>query len=149
MIYMTAPTATTTTGRDFFDANVLVYMYDPRNPVKRQRALDLLADAMANDTGILSAQVLAEFFNAVTRKLPVPLSIDEAAQAVARFSVMPVVPLDLALVQRAVSLCQRYQISYWDAQIVAAAARAGCPRIISEDLNPGQPYDSVIVMNPF
>ena len=116
---------------------------------RRQRALDLLADASANDTGILSAQVLAEFFNAITRKLPAPLSIEEAGQAIAQFALMPVVPLDLALVQQAVSICQRYQISYWDAQIVAAAARAGCARIISEDLNPGQSYDGVVVVNPF
>ena len=146
---MTAPTTTTMTSRDFFDANVLVYAYDPRDLLKRQRASDLLADALANDTGILSAQVLAEFFNAITRKLPAPLSIEEAGQAIARFAVMPVVPLDLALVQRAVSLCRRYQISYWDAQIVAAAAGAGCARIISEDLNPGQSYDGVVVVNPF
>ena len=146
---MTAPITTTMTNRDFFDANVLVYVYDPRDPLKQQRALYLLTAALANDTGILSAQVLAEFFNAITRKLPAPLSIEEAGQAIARFALMPVVPLDLALVQRAVSLCQRYQISYWDAQIVAAAAGAGCARIISEDLNPGQSYDGVVVVNPF
>lgn len=146
---MTAPTGIAMSSRDFFDANVLVYMYDPRDPVKQQRASDLLADAMANDTGMLSAQVLAEFFNAVTRKLPAPLAVGEAEQAIARFAVMPVVPLDLALVQRAVSVCQRYRISYWDAQIVAAAAIAGCARIISEDLNTGQSYDGVVVVNPF
>ena len=146
---MTAPTDITMASRDFFDANVLVYAYDPRDPVKQQRALDLLTDAMANDTGILSAQALAEFFNAITRKMPAPLSIADAEQAIVRFAAMPVVPLDLDLVQRAVSVCQRYQISYWDAQIVAAAAGAGCARIISEDLNPGQSYDGVVVVNPF
>ena len=146
---MIGPTDIIMTSRDFFDANVLVYAYDPRNPVKQQRALDLLADALANDTGVLSAQVLAEFFNAVTRKLPSPLSIADAEQAIARFALMPVVPLDLALMQRAVKVCQRYQIAYWDAQIVAAAAIAGCARIISEDLNPGQSYDGVVVVNPF
>lgn len=146
---MTAPTDITTASRDFFDANVLVYAYDPRNPVKRQRALDLLDNALANDTGVLSAQVLAEFFNTVTRKLPAPLSVADAEQALARFAAMPVVPLDLALVQQAVSVCQRYQISYWDAQIIAAAASAGCARIISEDLNPGQSYAGVVIANPF
>lgn len=146
---MTAPTNITTASRDFFDANVLVYAYDPRNPVKQQRALDLLDNALANATGVLSAQVLAEFFNTVTRKLPAPLSVADAEQAIARFAAMPVVPLDLALVQRAVSVCQRYQISYWDAQIIAAAASAGCARIISEDLNSGQPYSGVVVVNPF
>ena len=146
---MTAPTDITTASRDFFDANVLVYAYDPRNPVKQRRALDLLANALANDTGVLSAQVLAEFFNTVTRKLPAPLSVTDAEQAIARFAAMPVVPLDLAVVQRAVSVCQRYQISYWDAQIIAAAASAGCARIISEDLNSGQSYAGVVVVNPF
>ena len=78
---MTGPTDITMTSRGFFDANVLVYAYDPRDPAKQQRALDLLADALANDTGVLSAQVLAEFFNAVTRKLPSPLSIADTEQA--------------------------------------------------------------------
>ena len=146
---MTGPTATTTGNRDFLDANILVYAHDPRDPVKQAVAQRLLADAIANDTGALSAQVLGEFFNVATRRIVPALSIAEASQVIEQVSVLPVVPLDLLLVQRAVSTCQRYQISYWDGLIIAAAERAGCTRIFSEDLNAGQLYNGIPLVNPF
>ena len=61
----------------------------------------------------------------------------------------PVVALDLALVRRAIGTQMRYQISYWDALIVAAAESADCTRILTEDLNPGQSYHGIVVVNPF
>lgn len=146
---MTGRTATTTGSRDFFDANVLVYAHDPRDQRKQAVAQRLLADAIANDTGALSAQVLGEFFNTATRRLPNRLSVEEAMQAIEQVSVLPVVALDLELVRRAVSACQRYQISYWDGLIIAAAERASCARLITEDLNDGQEYNGVAVFNPF
>lgn len=146
---MTGPIATTTGNRDFLDANILVYAHDPRDPVKQAVAQRLLADAIANDTGALSAQVLGEFFNVATRRIVPALSIAEASQVIEQVSVLPVVPLDLLLVQRAVSTCQRYQISYWDGLIIAAAERAGCTRIFSEDLNAGQLYNGIPLVNPF
>ena len=146
---MTGPTATTTGNRDFFDANILVYAYDPRDLVKQAVAQRLLADAIANDTGALSAQVLGEFFTVSTRRVVPPLSMGEAAQVIERVSVLPVVALDLPLVRRAVETCGRYQISYWDGLIVAAAERADCTRIVTEDLNAGQEYNGVVVVNPF
>ena len=100
---------------------------------------------MANDTGALSAQVLGEFFNTVTRRLPNRLSVEEAMQVIEQVSALPVVEL----VQLAVSTCQRYQISHWDSLIIAAAERAGCGRILSEDLNAGQEYNGVVAVNPF
>lgn len=146
---MTGRTAITTGNRDFFDANILVYAYDPRDRRKQRIAQRLLTEAKSNDTGALSAQVLGEFFNVATRRLPIRLSIEEAAQAIEEVSTLPVVPLDLSLVRRAVETCGRYQISYWDALIVAAAEHAGCARIITEDLNAGQEYNGVVVVNPF
>ena len=146
---MTAPTAITTGSRDFFDANILVYAHDPRDPRKQTVAQSLIGDAMANDTGALSAQVLGEFFNTATRRLPNRLSVEEAMRVIEQVSVLPVVALDLELVQRAVSTCQRYQISYWDALIIAAAERANCTRIFSEDLNAGQHYNGILLVNPF
>ena len=145
---MTDRTATTTGSRDFFYANVLVYAHDPRDPRKQAIAQRLLADAMANDTGALSAQVLGEFFNTATRRLPNRLSVEETMQVIEQVSVMPVVALDLELVHRAVSTCQRYQTSYWDALIIAAE-RADCTRIFSEDLNAGQHYNGIPLVNPF
>ena len=144
---MTGPSATT--GRDFFDTNILVYAHDPRDPVKQARAVDLVADAMEGGTIVTSVQVLGEFFNTVTRRIPNPLSNEEAEEIVNLFSTLPVMGLDMALVQRAITTCRRYQVSYWDALIIAAAERAGCSGIISEDLNVGQTYHGVTVSNPF
>ena len=83
------------------------------------------------------------------RRIPHPLSHSDARLIIEQVSVLPVVALDLSLVRRALDTCARYQISYWDGLIVAAAERAGCARLISEDLNDGQMYNGVAVVNPF
>lgn len=146
---MTGHSASTTASRDFLDANILVYAHDPSDQRKQAVAQNLLTDAIANDTGALSAQVLGEFFNTATRRLPNRLSVEEAMQVIEQVSVLPVVALDLELVRRAVSTSQRYQISYWDGLIIAAAERAGCARVFTEDLNDGQAYYGVVAINPF
>ena len=138
-----------TISRDFFDTNILVYASDVSEPDKQSLAIELVENAVENGSGVLSAQVLGEFFNSVTRRIRRPLSMDEAELLIEKYSVMPVVELDLELVKRAVATSGRYQVSYWDALIIAAAERAGCARIISEDLNPGQSYHGVVVVNPF
>ena len=133
----------------FIDTNVLVYRYDSRDPVKQLRAQELVKSGIENQTAVVSAQVLGEFFTTVTRKIQIPLSTEEAQAAVDLISTLTVVALDLGLVRRAISTHRRYVISYWDALIVAAAESAGCTRILSEDLNHGQAYNGVLVVNPF
>jgi predicted nucleic acid-binding protein len=140
---------TSMTERTFFDTNVLVYRYDRRDPIKQLIAQELLKTGIENETAVVSAQVLGEFFTTVTRKIQSPLSIEEAQVAVNLISSLPVVALDLALVKRAIGTQMRYQISYWDALIVAAAESADCTRILTEDLNPGQSYHGIVVVNPF
>ena len=146
---MTGHSASTTASRDFLDANILVYAHDPHDQRKQAVAQNLLTDAISNDTGALSAQVLGEFFNTATRRLPNRLSVEEALQVIEQVSVLPVVALDLELVRRAVNTSQRYQISYWDGLIISAAERAGCARVFTEDLNNGQAYHGVVAINPF
>ena len=136
-------------NRDFFDSNILIYAYDPRDASKQVQAQRLLTDAIAGGSGVVSAQALGEFFNTVTRRLPNPLPNDMALEAIDRFAIMPVIELDLPLVRRAINTSGRYQISYWDALIIAAAERGGCARILSENLNSGQSYNGVVVVNPF
>ncbi|MBC7821552.1 MAG: PIN domain-containing protein [Planctomycetaceae bacterium] len=133
----------------FFDTNVLVYAYDQRDPNKQSQAQALLLKATQSQTAVLSAQVLGEFFVVVTRKIPQPMTSSEAAEVIAELGAMDVMPLDLSLVQRAIATQQTYGVSYWDSLIIAAAERAGCVRIFSEDLNSGQLYHGVEVQNPF
>ncbi len=131
------------------DTNVLVYAYDRRDPVKQSKAVELLSTHIQEQTATVSAQVLGEFFNAVTHRIPEPLPTEEAQEAVYAISALEVVALDLTLVRRAISTHRRYGISYWDALIVSAAESAGCTRILSEDLNSGQAYHGIVVINPF
>ena len=137
--------------RDFFDTNVLVYAVDQRDPEKQARSRALLTEAIENNTGALSTQVLSEFFTVSTsrRRVPQPLSPTDARLIVEQVSVMPVIAVDLSMVRRAIDTSQRYGIAYWDGLIIAAAERAGCARLFSEDLNAGQSYNGVLAVNPF
>lgn len=135
--------------RQFIDTNILVYAYDIDEPEKQARAQTLLRESIEAETGVLSAQVLGEFFTVVTRRIPNPLSAEEAEEVIRIVGALPVVEIDIRLVRRAISIHRRYGIAYWDSLIVAAAERGECNRILSEDLNPGQSYQDIVVVNPF
>ena len=131
----------------FLDANVLVYAASnvDAEANKKNRALSLIA---RGNFGV-SAQVLQEFYVTVTRKFKQPISAGNALQFLSNFAAFPLVPVDWPLIQRASELSLRYQISYWDGAIVAAAERLETNTIYSEDLNNGQVYGTVRVVNPF
>ena len=137
------------TGRTFIDTNILVYAYDSRDLQKQERAQAILKRCIEAETAVLSAQVLSEFFTVVTRRIPNPLSIREAEDALNLISVLPVIEIDLWLVRRAIGIHRDYGITYWDSLIVAAAERAECVQVFSEDFNAGQVYNDVVAVNPF
>ncbi len=136
-------------GSAFLDTNVLVYANDAGDPDKQRTARTVLKDILRNDKAVISVQVLSEFWVTVTQKIRNPLSVSLARQQVELFELMTIVSLDSALFYDALRLQQLFGISYWDAQIVAAAESAGCTTLYSEDLNAGQQYGSVTVVNPF
>ena len=136
-------------GRDFLDTSVVVYAYDEGEPAKRAVAQGLLKGCILEDTGMLSAQVLGEFYVAVTRRIATPMSPAEAQRVVEQLQHLPVLLIDSALARRAMETSDRYQIASWDGLIVAAAERGKCSRILSEDLSEGQIYHGVTVMKPF
>jgi len=131
----------------FFDTNVLVYaaVGTGKDESKRKRALDLI---QSEDFGT-SAQVLQEFFVTVVRKALRPLSAAQALEWIEQWAAFPCQPIDRELVQIAVGLSERFTISYWDAAILAAAEALGSRTVYSEDLNDGQQYGEVRVINPF
>jgi predicted nucleic acid-binding protein len=135
--------------RFFLDTNILVYAYDGHDPNKQKIAQSLVIEGLELDTGILSVQVLGEFFSVVTRQIKRLMTPDEAREAIVLFSNLPVQEIDLTLVQRAIETHKIYGISYWDSLIVAAAERAQCKSILTEDLNDGQVYHGISVSNPF
>lgn len=131
----------------FLDTNVLVYAIDndPAGLAKKKAAMELLEQA---DFG-LSAQVLQEFYVTVTRKIKARLSPDEALAYLDQLEVFSAVPVDVALITEGIRNSVKYQISYWDGAILAAAGRLGSKTVYSEDLNHGQRYGDVKVVNPF
>jgi predicted nucleic acid-binding protein len=135
--------------RRFFDTNVLVYIFDSSAPNKRIRALQLLEQAIKAGLAVLSTQVLQEFFVTVTRKLPVPLTNEQAKRAVQDFARLPVVQVDPEIILNAIDTMQRYRLSFWDSLIIQAAFRSGATVIYSEDLQPGQTIETIRVENPF
>lgn len=135
--------------KSFLDTNILVYAYDMRDAVKQEKAQRIIADGIVNDNCFLSVQVLGEFFNVVTKQIQDPMSSQEAKRIIDILSFVPVLEIDLAMVKRAINTQIAYHISYWDALIIAAAERAECRQIYSEDLNHGQIYNDIHVKNPF
>jgi predicted nucleic acid-binding protein len=132
----------------FIDTNLLLYAIssDPGEKGKTIKAKAILGGADL----ALSVQVLQEFYVQATRPTrPDPLNHQEAAVLIQHWLRHHIVPLTVPLMQAALRIKDRYQTSYWDAAILAAADTAGCTELLSEDLNPGQSYDAVRVINPF
>jgi len=133
--------------RSFLDTNILIYTDDADSPDKSHRAVQLVDDAMRTRLGVLSTQVLQEYFVAVTRKLNVDAATAKhRAQLLLRLNVVQITPDD---VLAAVDLHRLHVLSFWDALIVHAARKAACSVLLSEDMNNGQVIDGVRIVNPF
>jgi predicted nucleic acid-binding protein len=131
----------------FLDTNILLYAYDLDAPAKRSVAMAIVEEAWRQPARTaLSVQVLQEFHvNFVRSGHP----LAEATLIVGDFSSWMVVENSLALFQRGLWLQSRWQISLWDAMILAAAESSGSRELLTEDLNHGQNYGQVCVINPF
>lgn len=135
------------TGKAFFDTNILLYMYSAADPRKQARARQAFEECCDYNQIVLSTQVIQEFYAAGLRKLAIPREVLQA---------LTVAFLDLSPVQIGPSHIREalwgeghYQISFWDALILAAAESAGAAVLYTEDLNDGQQYGSLLVENPF
>ena len=129
------------------DTHILVYAVSTaaHEAPKAEVAGRLLA---AGNAGV-SGQILQEFFVTVTRKGRTPLSIPDAIEWLEVLDGLPCVPVDAPLVRLGADLALRYQISYWDGAVLAAAHRLNATTLYTEDLNHDQTYGSVRVVNPF
>lgn len=132
----------------FVDTNVLIYAVC-RGEHERAKS-EKVRSILRRDDLALSVQVLQEFYVQVTRPIRnQPLSHVDATSLISLWLRFPVVEISVSLMQHALRIKDRYQTSYWDAVILAAAESAGCTELLSEDLNPGQSYEGVRVINPF
>jgi predicted nucleic acid-binding protein len=133
---------------DFFiDTNVLLYAQSKHPDESEKR--DLAREALRRPGIAFSSQVLGEFYVNVTRKISPPISHDSAVQILRKLETFPILPIGPGEVFRALEIRKLYSISYWDALVVAAAQTLKCCVILSEDLNNGQDYGGVEVINPF
>lgn len=132
-------------GKVFLDSNILVYAQDTGSADKQRRSRELIARLADSGDGVISTQVMQEFFVSVTRKLGVP---PLAAKAILKtFTVFEIVTAGPELIHEAIDCAVLNAISFWDALILAAAASAGCGILCTEDLNHGQIIMGVKVQN--
>ena len=131
------------------DTNILVYAFDASNAKKHKTAMSIVDRAFRQKNGIISTQVLKEFFVTVTRKISVPLDMDEAKVIVENLSVFEVVNTTVPLVISGIDICKRHSLSFWDSLIIAAAKIAKCSILVSEDLSHGTKTEGIVIKNPF
>ena len=134
----------------FIDTNVFIYLFDETDEHKRTIAERLIQKVLETRSACISHQVVQETLSVVTRKLPSPMSAENAQ----RFLEQILMPLwrimpSLALYRRGLDLQSRYGFSFYDALIVAAALESGCTRLYTEDLQHGQKIDGLVIENPF
>jgi predicted nucleic acid-binding protein len=134
-------------ARSFFDTNILVYADDKAAPAKQRRALELVAQHRRAGTGVVSLQVLQEYFVTVTRKLQVDPGIARRkTELLAEFDVA--IP-EVADVLAAIDLHRLHGFSFWDALVLRAAKQSGCSVLLTEDMQDAREVDGVRIVNPF
>jgi len=133
--------------RSFFDTNVLIYADDKGAPAKQRRSLDLIEEHRRARTGVVSLQVLQEYFVTATRKLQLDARI--ARRKVELLAEFDVATPELADILAAIDLHRLHGFSFWDALIVRAAMQAGCSVLFSEDMQGTREIDGLHIVNPF
>ncbi len=137
-------------GRFFLDTNIFVYTFDASAPAKAAIATELVKRAIKTKIGVISYQVVQEFFNVAMRHFESPLTAAEADQYLAAtFRPLLAVHSSPALFSEALRLASKFRLAWYDSLILAAAIEAQCDTLYSEDLQHGQRLESVTVTNPF
>jgi predicted nucleic acid-binding protein len=134
--------------KTFVDTNILIYAHDMDAEGKREKAGAVLRELWSERTGVLSMQVLQEFYVNVTRKMATPIPPPAARAIVNSYASWCVAPA-VADIGMAFRIEEESQIGFWDALILAAASRSGAARVLSEDLDSGQSIAGVTIENPF
>lgn len=133
----------------FVDTNIIVYAYDASAGEKHRKALAIMENIWDAGHGIVSSQVLEEFFVSVTRKIARPMETSKAREIVKDLLKWKVVAVDGELILEAIDIHQRYKYSFWDCMIIQAAIQGGAGLLFSEDLSDGQTIGGVKIKNPF
>lgn len=136
-------------GPVFVDTNVFVYLHDDSEPEKKTRADEWISLLVRGRSGRVSFQVLQELYYTLTSKRRLNVDVAEARLIVRELVVWQPIAADLAMLNRAWALQDRFPLSWWDALIIAAAQTCECKVLLTEDLQDGQEFGAVRVVNPF
>jgi len=134
--------------RSFVDTNILVYAHDLSAKAPHDMAFSVVERLWEEESGVISTQVLQEFYITVTRKVKEPLKPADAREIVRNYLAWPVQVNDPEMTIQASEIEEKNGISFWDALIVAAALRLKAKRILTEDLNHGQVIEGIVIENP-
>jgi len=133
----------------FLDTNIIVYAYDTSAGEKHEKAANTIVDLWDSGLGLISTQVLQEFFVTVTAKLPKPLEPGPASEIISDFLKWDVVINDGDIILDAIEIQTEYGYSFWDSMIITSAIKGGADLLFTEDLTDGHSIKGVAVVNPF
>lgn len=136
-------------GKVFLDTNILIYAHDLDAGIKHNIALQIVKDLWENKNGVLSTQILQEFYINVTKKIPSPISPLEAREIIRAYLNWDIKENHPMSIIRASEIEEKYCISFWHALVVLAAYEAKVDKILTEDLNAGQIIEGILIENPF
>jgi predicted nucleic acid-binding protein len=136
-------------NKTFIDTNIIIYAYDVTAGKKHKTAGNILADLWNSGLGVISTQVLQEFFVNVVQKIPKPIDKQQAREIVKDFLKWHVVVNNGDSIVEAIDICLKFGYSFWDSMIIEAAIKGGAAVIVSEDLQDGQVVSGVTIRNPF
>jgi len=136
--------------RFFLDTNIFVYTFDAKSPAKARKAAELIRRAADTGAGIISYQVVQEFFSVAFRRFAQPISVAEAEQyLITVLRPLLAVHSSPAIYFEALRIAEKHRISWYDALIVAAAVEGQCEKLYSEDFQHGRKMEGVRIENPF
>ncbi len=136
-------------GKIFIDTNILIYAHDFDAGAKHEKATLIVRQAWETELGMVSTQVLQEFYVNVTRKIPAPISPARARGILNNYLAWQVEINGPRTILYASEIEERHQLSFWDSMIIAAATQGRAEQILTEDLNHGQVIEGIRIENPF
>ena len=137
-------------ARFFLDTNIFVYTFDAKAPAKAKKSAQLIRRAADTGEGIISFQVVQEFFNVAFRRFPQPMNTAEAEQYLTTvLRPLLAVHSSPSLYFEALRIAEKYRVSWYDSLMLAAAVESGCEKVYSEDFQHGQKIESLKIENPF
>lgn len=133
----------------FVDTNILVYAYDLNSKKKLEISRNILREGQEFKHLSISTQVFSEFINVISNKLGYEFVLPKIEKVIDKLKFLKLTDVNLTIIKVAVTIMRKYKISFWDAQIIAAAKFANCEVVLSEDFSHHQQYSGVLVVNPF